>query len=176
MDKLKVRAKMPITDAEIRAEYDAKKASFAVPEQVNVSHILVAVDADAGADADAKAKAKAESLAARARAGEDFAKLATENTDDPSGKENGGQLPPFGRGQMVPEFDQAVFDMKPGEIRGPIKTSFGYHVIKLTAKTAGAAPARWRKSARAFPEISPRERRAPRPSGSRRTSPERSRR
>ncbi len=135
VDKLKVRAKMPITDAEIRAEYDAKRASFAVPEQVNVSHILVAVDAAAGADADVKAKAKAESLSARAKAGEDFAKLATENTDDPSGKENGGQLPPFGRGQMVPEFDQAVFDMKPGEIRGPIKTSFGYHVIKLAAKT-----------------------------------------
>jgi peptidyl-prolyl cis-trans isomerase D len=136
VDKLKVRAKMPITDAEIRAEYEAKKATFAVPEQVNASHILVAVDPKAGPDADAKAKAKAESLTARAKAGEDFAKLATENTDDPNGKENGGQLPPFGRGQMVTEFDEAAFDMKPGEIRGPVKTSYGYHVIKLTAKTA----------------------------------------
>ena len=136
VDKLKVRAKMPITDAEIRAEYEAKKATFAVPEQVNASHILVAVDSKAGPDADAKAKAKAESLTARAKAGEDFAKLATENTDDPSGKENGGQLPAFGRGQMVAEFEQAAFDMKPGEIRGPVKTNYGYHVIKLTAKTA----------------------------------------
>ncbi len=135
VDKLKVRAKMPITDAEIRAEYEAKKATFAVPEQVNVSHILVKVDPNAGPDTDAKAKAKAESLTERAKSGEDFAKLANENTEDPSGKENGGQLPPFGRGQMVPEFDQAAFEMKPGEIRGPVKTNFGYHVLKLTAKT-----------------------------------------
>ena len=139
VDKLKVRAKMPITDAEIRAEYEAKKATFAVPEQVNISHILVKVDPNAGPDADAKAKAKAESLTERAKAGEDFAKLASENTEDPSGKENGGQLPPFGRGQMVPEFEQAAFDMKPGEIRGPVKTNFGYHVLKLTAKTPAGA-------------------------------------
>ncbi len=135
VDKLKVRAKVPISDAEIRAEYEAKKASFAVPEQVNVSHILVSVDPKGGPEADAKARTKAEALAARAKAGEDFAKLATENTDDPSGKENGGQLPPFGRGQMVPEFEKAAFDMKPGEIRGPVKTNYGYHVIKLTART-----------------------------------------
>jgi peptidyl-prolyl cis-trans isomerase D len=135
VDKLKVRAKVPITDAEIRAEYEARKATFAVPEQVNASHILISVDPNAGPEADAKAKAKAESLTTRAKAGEDFAKLATENTDDPSGKENGGQLPPFGRGQMVTEFEQAAFDAKPGEIRGPVKTNFGYHVIKVTAKT-----------------------------------------
>ncbi len=136
VDRLKVRAKVPVTDNEIRAEYEAKKASYSVPEQVSVSHILVAVDPKGGPDADAKARAKAEALLARAKAGEDFAKLANENTDDPSGKENGGQLPPFGRGQMVPEFEQAAFDMKPGEIRGPVKTSFGYHIIRLAAKTS----------------------------------------
>ncbi|HEY3170056.1 MAG TPA: peptidyl-prolyl cis-trans isomerase [Thermoanaerobaculia bacterium] len=136
VDRLKVRAKMPVSDPEIRAEYEAKKATFSVPEQVSASHILIAIDPKGGPDSDAKAKAKAEALMARAKAGEDFAKLASANTDDPSGKENGGQLPPFGRGQMVPEFEQVAFDMKPGEIRGPIKTSYGYHVIKLTAKTS----------------------------------------
>ncbi|HMA17256.1 MAG TPA: peptidyl-prolyl cis-trans isomerase, partial [Thermoanaerobaculia bacterium] len=136
VDRLKVRGKVPVTDAEIRAEYESKKSSYAVPEQVSASHILVAVDPKAGPEADAKAKAKAEALTARAKAGEDFAKLAKENTDDPTGKENGGQLPPFGRGAMVPEFEQPAFDMKPGEIRGPIKTSFGYHVIKVAAKTS----------------------------------------
>jgi peptidyl-prolyl cis-trans isomerase D len=136
VDRLKVRAKVPVSDAEIRSEYEAKKASFSVPEQVSASHILVKVDPNGGPEADAKAKAKAESLLARAKAGADFATLAKENTDDPSGKENGGQLPPFGRGQMVPEFEKAAFDMKPGEIRGPIKTSFGYHIIRLAAKTS----------------------------------------
>lgn len=136
VDRLKVRASVPVTDAEVRAEYEAKKATFAVPEQVSVSHILVASNAQASPEADAAAKAKAEALTARAKAGEDFAELAKQNTDDPSGKENGGQLPPFGRGQMVPEFEQAAFEMKPGEVRGPIKTNYGYHVIKLTAKTS----------------------------------------
>lgn len=136
VDRLKVRAKVPVTDAEIRAEYEAKKATYSVPEQVNVSHILISVDANGGPEADAAAKAKAEALLARAKAGEDFATLAKENTADPTGKENGGQLPPFGRGQMVKEFEDAAFDMKPGEIRGPVKTSYGYHVIKLVAKTS----------------------------------------
>ena len=136
VDRLKVRAKVPVTDDEIRAEYEAKKASYSVPEQVSVSHILVKVDTNGGPEAEEKAKAKAEALLARAKAGEDFAKLANENTDDPSGKGNGGQLPPFGRGQMVPEFEQAAFDMKPGEIRGLVKTSFGYHIIRLAAKTS----------------------------------------
>ena len=136
VDRLKVRAKVPVSDAEIRAEYEAKKESYAVPEQVSVSHILVKVEPSGGPDAEAKGKAKAEALLARAKSGEDFAKLAQENTDDPTGKENGGQLPPFGRGQMVPEFEQAAFDMRPGEIRGPIKTDFGYHIIRLAAKTS----------------------------------------
>ncbi len=135
VDKIKVRARVPVTDAEVRAEYEAKKATFAVPELLTMSHILIAVDANAGPDADTKARAKSESLIARLGAGEDFAKLARENTDDPTGKENGGQLPPFGRGQMVPEFEQPAFDMKPGEIRGPVKTSYGYHVLKMLAKT-----------------------------------------
>jgi len=131
----KVRNKVQAADAEIRAEYEAKKATFSVGEQVTTSHILVAADEKAGPAADAVARARAEALTARAKAGEDFEKLARENTDDPTGKENGGQLPPFGKGQMVPEFEKAAFEMKPGEIRGPVKTSFGYHVIRVTART-----------------------------------------
>jgi hypothetical protein len=112
-----------------------------VPEQINAAHILVAVKPDGGPNADEVAKAKAETIAARARVqGADFAKLANENTDDPSGKTSGGQLPPFSRGQMVPEFEAQAFAMEPGEIRGPIKTQFGYHVIKLNGRT----PARTR--------------------------------
>ena len=135
VDKIKVRARVPVTDAEVRAEYEAKKATFAVPELVTVHHILIASDANATPEADAKARTKTETLIKRLAAGEDFAKVARENTDDPTGKENGGQLPPFGRGQMVPEFEKAAFDMKPGEIRGPVKTSYGYHILRMIGRT-----------------------------------------
>jgi peptidyl-prolyl cis-trans isomerase D len=141
IDRARVRSKITPSDAEIRAAYEQRKDSFNVPEQVNAAHILVSVKTDGGANADALAKARAENLAARAKApGADFAKLANENTDDPSGKTSGGKLAPFSHGQMVPEFEAAAFSMAPGEIRGPIKTQFGYHIIKVDSKT----PARMR--------------------------------
>ena len=151
VERAKVRAKIKPSDAEIQAEYDKSKDSLNVPEQVKTSHILIAVKQDGGADADAVARAKAEVLAARAKvSGADFAKLANENTDDPSGKGTGGQLPPFSRGQMVPEFEEAAFAMAPGEIRGPIKTQFGYHIIQLASKT----PARTRTLEEIKPSLS----------------------
>ncbi len=135
VDRAKVRAKMKIPDDELKADYQRRASSFQIPEQAIAAHILIKVDPDKGPEVAAAAKQKAQDLLARAQKGEDFAKLANENSDDPSGKGTGGQLPPFGRGQMVPEFEQAAFEMKPGELRGPIKTQFGYHVIKLVAKT-----------------------------------------
>jgi len=136
IDRARVRSKITPTDAEVRAAYEQRKDSFNVPEQVNASHILIAVKPEGGDNADALARARAENLAARAKApGADFAKLANENTDDASGKTTGGKLPPFSHGQMVPEFEEAAFSMAPGEIRGPIKTQFGYHVIKVESKT-----------------------------------------
>ncbi len=150
IDRARVRSKIAPADADVRAEYERRKDSFNVPEQVTASHILIAVKPDGGANAEAVARAKAESIAARAKLpGADFARLANENTDDPSGKTNGGQLPPFGRGQMVPEFEEAAFSMAPGEIRGPIKSQFGYHIIKLISKT----PARGRTFEEVRPQI-----------------------
>ncbi|MEP6993870.1 MAG: SurA N-terminal domain-containing protein [Acidobacteriota bacterium] len=151
VDRAKVRAKIKPTDAEIQGEYEKNKDTLMVPEQIHASHILISAKADGGADADAQARAKAEILAARAKVpGADFAKLANENTDDPSGKGTGGQLPPFSHGQMVPEFETAVFAMSPGEIRGPVKTQFGYHIIQLGSKT----PARQRTLEEVRPSLS----------------------
>ncbi|HEY3204926.1 MAG TPA: SurA N-terminal domain-containing protein [Thermoanaerobaculia bacterium] len=149
IENAKVRSKIKPTDAQILAEFDKRKDSLNVPEQVTAAHILISVKPDSAPEADAAAKAKAENLAARAKAGGDFAKLANENTDDPSGKGEGGRLPPFSRGQMVPEFEEAAFNMAPGEIRGPIKTQFGYHIIKLVSKT----PARTRTIEEARPSL-----------------------
>ncbi|HTY40550.1 MAG TPA: SurA N-terminal domain-containing protein [Thermoanaerobaculia bacterium] len=139
IDRARVRSKVTPTEAELKAAYEQRKDSFAAPEQVNASHILI--KPGEGDNGDAVARARAETLAARAKQpGADFAKLANENTDDPSGKTTGGKLPPFSHGQMVPEFEEAAFSMAPGEIRGPVKTQFGYHIIKVESKT----PARQR--------------------------------
>lgn len=80
------------------------------------------------------AKKKAEDLYNKAKAGEDFAKLATENSQDPSSAVNGGDLGFFGKGKMVPEFEKAAFDAKAGDIVGPVKTVYGYHIIKVVEK------------------------------------------
>lgn len=131
VDRARIRSATTVPPAELQAEYARRRESFAVPEQVTASHILIKVDEDTP---EAAAKAKAEALLARARSGEDFAALANENTEDESGKGKGGQLPPFGRGQMVKPFEDAAFEMAPGELR-LVKTEFDYHVILLHAKS-----------------------------------------
>ncbi len=89
--------------------------------QVRASHILVKTEADA------------QRMMKRIIDGEDFAAVAKRFSSCPSGK-NGGDLGWFGKGQMVPEFEQVAFENEPGKVVGPVKTQFGYHVIKVTGK------------------------------------------
>jgi peptidyl-prolyl cis-trans isomerase C len=139
----RVRAKTPAdkaVDAYGRSEYKAKPERFAVPEQVHARHILLAVAKD-GSD-DAKVKAKADELLAQLRKGADFAKLASEQSADKGSAARGGDLGFFQRGRMVPAFEQAAFGLqKKGDLAGPVKTDFGYHIIELLArKPAGTLP------------------------------------
>ena len=107
--------------------------------KARASHILVEARAGkATPEEDAAALKKITALRERALAGEDFAKLARENSDCPSA-ERGGDLGDFGRGSMVPEFDKAAFEQPVGEIGPIVKTSFGYHVVKVTERDLGKA-------------------------------------
>lgn len=87
-----------------------------------------------------KARAKAEDLLRRARSGEDFAKLARENTDDPGSKDSGGFYDWFARGKMVKEFEDSAFSLKVGEISNLVETQYGYHIIKLEGKRTQKNP------------------------------------
>ena len=131
VDTAQLRRTLPVDDAQLKTFYEEHLEDFVQEEQAHAAHILIRVPAGASAEERAAAKLKAESLAKEARAGADFAELAAKNSDDPGSKDNGGDLGWFGRGQMVKEFEDAVFGAKPGEIVGPVESQFGYHVIKV---------------------------------------------
>jgi peptidyl-prolyl cis-trans isomerase D len=125
-------AKVTVDDAQLKAYYDEQKAKtperFVQAEQRRVRHILLAVNDPKD---DAAVKAKADSILKRAEAGEDFSKLAQENSQDPGSAAQGGDLGWSERKVFVGPFADAAFSMKVGEIRGPVKTQFGYHILKL---------------------------------------------
>ncbi|MDD9874087.1 MAG: SurA N-terminal domain-containing protein, partial [Gammaproteobacteria bacterium] len=120
------------TDAEISEVYEQTSGRYRQPETRKVSHILFAVEPDAGDRERADILAVAEGVLAEAQSGADFAELAKTHSDDPGSKGRGGDLGVVARGQMVEPFEVAVFDMTEDEIRGPVETRFGYHIIRLT--------------------------------------------
>lgn len=107
-----------VGDAKVQAAYDKMVAAFQPQPEFNAAHILV--------DSEDKAKA----LKAEIDGGKDFAEVAKENSSDGSAA-NGGDLGWFGKGQMVPAFEEAVVAMKVGEVSGPVQSQFGWHLIKL---------------------------------------------
>ena len=135
IDAQALRAKIAVTDAEIQSQYDSNIAIYSTPEQVHVRHILLK---NAGKD-DAAVKAAAEAILAKAKApGADFAKLATQYTEDEGSKDKGGEYDFFGRGTMVKEFEESAWSLQKDEISGLVKTEFGYHIIKLLEKRPAA--------------------------------------
>jgi parvulin-like peptidyl-prolyl isomerase len=127
-----------VDDAAVRAYYDAHKSDY---EQVRARHILIrSAGSPAPADAgkkeltDEEALAKAKEIRKKLADGADFAALASAESDDTGSKVNGGDLNFFKHGQMVGPFEQAAFSMNVGDISEPVKTQFGYHIIKVEAK------------------------------------------
>ncbi|BCT91241.1 peptidylprolyl isomerase [Lysobacter helvus] len=130
----------PADEATLRQRYADEKARLAGQEQRLVSHILVAVPANADAATQKAAEAKAAKIAADAKVpGADFAALARADSDDNISKAQGGDLGWVGKGGMPSKaFEDAVYAMQPGEVRGPVKTEFGYHVILVREAKAGS--------------------------------------
>ncbi len=131
VETARLRRQLPVDDAELRAYYDGHLDEFVEEEQARAAHVLIRTPADADPDAVAEAELRARGVAQIARAGGDFAALVEKHSDDPGSRERGGDLGWFGRGRMVAEFDEAVFAAKPGDIVGPVKSQFGYHIIKI---------------------------------------------
>lgn len=118
------------TQQEIEAYYNAHKAEYSVPEQAKSRHILIKVEPNADAKAVAAAKAKADDVAKQLQNGGNWTDLAKKDSDDPGSKDSGGELGFAKRGQMVPEFDNAIFTQKIGDIK-VVKSQFGYHVVQV---------------------------------------------
>jgi peptidyl-prolyl cis-trans isomerase C len=124
---LREKVKPLITEAKVKAKYDAVIGKAKPEDEVRARHILV------------KTEKEAKDIIAELAKGGDFAKIATEKSDDKGSAEQGGDLGFFTKGTMVPAFAKAAFDMKPGETsKAPVKTDFGYHIIKVEERRKAA--------------------------------------
>ena len=138
-DLLQSVAKEALTDEAMHKVYDEAVKQMQPEQEVHARHILIR--AAAGDDkASKEAEDKIKAVIARLKKGEDFAKVAGEVTEDPSGKANGGDLGYFSKEQMVPEFSDTAFKLDKGQISEPVKTQFGWHVIKVEDKRVKALP------------------------------------
>ena len=125
-----------ITDRDIKEFYDKEKANFARGETVHARHVLVACADTASKETKAEKKALAEKIRKKIVDGSDFASVAREQSDCPSGKSDGGDLGTFGRGRMAKEFENAAFTQKVDKIGPIVMTEFGYHIIEVLAHNA----------------------------------------
>jgi peptidyl-prolyl cis-trans isomerase C len=137
LQQMQVKHKLPdqLAEAQARNVYNANPARFEHLDQVHVRHILIA-------GAEPESKAKADELLAQLKKGADFAELAKENSADKGSGAKGGDLGFFEPGRMVPEFDKVAFALKTsGELSEPVKTQFGYHILRLEERRpAGVKP------------------------------------
>jgi peptidyl-prolyl cis-trans isomerase D len=126
-----------VDDEILRGFYDDNQDKFGLPEQRKASHILILASQDADESAVAEAKAKIDAIADRLAQGEAFADLAKEASQDPGSAENGGDLGFFGKGVMDPAFETATFSLQAGEVSEPVRSSFGFHLIKVAEIKSG---------------------------------------
>ncbi len=137
---LRDTAEKALTPEAMRKVYDEAIKQMADEQEVRARHILFRVADANDAKASKEAEKKAKATLARVKKGEDFAALAKDLTDDPPGKQDGGDLGYFTKDQMVPEFSEVAFKLNKGEVSEPVKTAFGWHLIKVEDKRKRQAP------------------------------------
>ena len=139
IDSNKLASATQVDAQQLRTYYDQHRDEFRVPEQVTVSHILIktpTLGSDGKGDEKAveTAKAKAEDILRQLRAGANFAELAKKYSEDPGSAKNGGSLGPIQRGRTVPEFEKVAFSLPQGQISDLVKTTYGFHIIRVDDK------------------------------------------
>ncbi|MDJ0870416.1 MAG: SurA N-terminal domain-containing protein [Gammaproteobacteria bacterium] len=137
LSKGTIAEQISIEQSELERRYGEQKANYVAAEQRRASHILIAAAQDAPAGEIAAAEKKAQELSQRLAAGESFEELAKAESDDPGSADLGGDLGYFSRGVMDKPFEEAVFAMQSGEISDPVRSSFGFHIIRLEGVQAG---------------------------------------
>lgn len=135
----KVEASVQVTPDELRTYYDDHREQYRVPEQVKVSHILIKTpplgpDGKVDEKGTAEAQRRAEDLLKQLKGGAKFEDLATKYSEDPGSAKEGGSLGMIGKGQTVPEFEKAAFSLPKGQISDLVKSSFGFHIIRVDEK------------------------------------------
>ena len=136
LDRATLQPQVAVTDRDLEIYYQDHREEFHQEEEACAGHILVKVKASDGADGheDAEAQRIAQGLLDEVRGGADFAAVAKARSEDQGSAQNGGDLGCFPPGRMVPEFDDAVFALEPGQVSDLVRTSFGYHVIRLASR------------------------------------------
>jgi peptidyl-prolyl cis-trans isomerase C len=136
--KGEVLVKISVTDQDAEAYYKAHQDEYRTPESARARHILIRADRSAPEAQKKEARGRAEEVLKKVKAGGDFAKLASEYSEDPGSKQNGGDLGFVQKGRTVPEFERAVFSLKPGQVSDVVETQFGYHIIKVEDRKESA--------------------------------------
>ena len=134
LDRDQARLKVSVPPSDIQRYYNDNIQQYQTPEQVKASHILLKTD---GKD-EAAVRKQAETILQQVKSGGDFAALAKKYSEDEGSKANGGDLDYFGRGRMVPEFENVAFMLAPGEVSDLVKSQFGFHIIKVVDKRPGS--------------------------------------
>jgi peptidyl-prolyl cis-trans isomerase D len=134
LDRDQARLKVAVPPNDIQRYYNDNIQQYQTPEQVKASHILLKTD---GKD-EAAVRKQAEAVLQEVKSGGDFAALAKKYSEDEGSKTNGGDLDYFGRGRMVPEFENVAFTLPPGQISDLVKSQFGFHIIKVIDKRAAS--------------------------------------